>query len=68
MDRRCNNSDKTRFSAGICAESRCHSPCCMAMQSGEIYQVQNARYPEGFTVCFTRHAPYSRRTCPARCR
>ena len=36
MDRRCNKPDKTGLSAGICGESRCHSPCCMAMQSGEI--------------------------------
>ncbi|MBN3062445.1 hypothetical protein H4F35_22220, partial [Pectobacterium versatile] len=53
MDRRCNKPDKTGLSAGICGESRCHSPCCMAMQSGEIYQVQNARFAGWFTVCFT---------------
>ncbi|XST02333.1 hypothetical protein ACNF0A_23055 (plasmid) [Enterobacter hormaechei] len=57
-DRRCNKPDKTGLSAEICAEIRCHSPGCMAMQSGKIYQAQAARFSGGFAAVFTRQAPY----------
>ncbi|EGY0639204.1 hypothetical protein JHN24_004810 [Salmonella enterica] len=46
--RRCNKPDKTGLSAAIFAESRCHSPGCMAMQPGEIYQEQEARFSGSF--------------------
>ncbi|EIX0285045.1 hypothetical protein MGU62_004532 [Salmonella enterica] len=65
--RRCNKPDKTRISAGICVESPCHSPGCMAMQSGEIYQAQAARFTGEFTAGFTGLTPHSRRTRPERC-
>lgn len=54
MDRRCNKPDKTGLSANICGESRCHSPVCMAMHSGEIYQAQAARFTGELTVFFFR--------------
>lgn len=42
--RLCNKPDKTGLSAGICVESGSHLPGCMAMQSDEIYWMQNARF------------------------
>ncbi|TWV29178.1 hypothetical protein FRA07_11295 [Klebsiella quasipneumoniae subsp. similipneumoniae] len=66
--RRYNKPDKTGISAQISAESRCHSPGCMAMQSGEIYQARNSRFVGEFTAGFTGLTPHSRRTCPGRCR
>ncbi|EAP7326321.1 hypothetical protein CXJ24_23635 [Salmonella enterica subsp. enterica serovar Senftenberg] len=65
--RRCDTPDKTGLPAWICAESGSYSPGCMAMQSGEIYLAQNARYPEGFTAVFAGLTPHSRRTLPERC-
>ncbi|ECY9928232.1 hypothetical protein F7786_23060 [Salmonella enterica subsp. enterica] len=67
MVRRCNKPDKTGLSAGIRAESRCHSLGCIAMQPGEIYQAQNARFSGEFTAGFAGLTPHSRRTCPGRC-
>ncbi|EJC4746323.1 hypothetical protein M1B43_004552 [Salmonella enterica] len=58
--RRCNKPDKTRLSAGIFAESLCHSSGCMAMQSGDIYRAQAARFTGEFTVGFTGLMPHSR--------
>ncbi|EDR2509201.1 hypothetical protein EM07_004936 [Salmonella enterica subsp. enterica serovar Typhimurium] len=65
--RRCNKPDKTGLSAEISAESRCHSPGCMAMQSGEIYQARNTWFAGEFTAGFTGLTPLSRRTRPGRC-
>ncbi|MQK37646.1 hypothetical protein DWW26_23350 [Escherichia coli] len=65
--RRCNKPDKTELSAQIPAESRCHSPGCMAMQSGEIYLAQAARVSWEFTAGFAGLTPHSRRTRPGRC-
>ncbi|EDT6198807.1 hypothetical protein A7Y49_004796 [Salmonella enterica subsp. enterica serovar Weltevreden] len=65
--RRCNKPDKTEISAQIPAESRSHSPGCMAMQSDEIYQAQNARFSGGFTAGFAGLTAHSRRTRPGRC-
>ena len=62
--RRCNKPDKTGGTAQIPAESRCHSPGCMAMQSGEIYLTRNARFSGEFTAGFTGLTPLSRRTRP----
>ena len=56
--RRCDKPDKTGISAQISAESRCHSPGCMAMQSGEIYLAQNARFSGEFTAGFTGLTPH----------
>lgn len=64
---RCNKPDKTGLSAGIFAESRGHSPGCMAMHLGEIYQVQAAQFTGEFSAGFTGLTPYSRRTRPERC-
>lgn len=50
---RCNKPDKTGLLAGIFAESRGHSPGCMAMQPGEIYQAQAARFTGEFYAGFT---------------
>ncbi|WP_114264165.1 hypothetical protein, partial [Klebsiella pneumoniae] len=66
--RRGNKPDKTGISARIPAESRCHSPDCMAMQPGEIYLAQNARFSGEFTAGFAGLTPHSRRTRPGRCR
>ncbi|OAT56521.1 hypothetical protein M993_04788 [Obesumbacterium proteus ATCC 12841] len=60
MARRCNKPGKTELSSGICSESRCHSPECMAMHSGEIYLAQAARFTGEFTAGFTGLRPYSR--------
>ncbi|PDN15075.1 hypothetical protein, partial [Salmonella enterica] len=60
MDRRCNKPDKTGLSANICGESRCHSPVCMAMHSGEIYQAQAARFTGELTVFFSGLTAHSR--------
>jgi len=49
------------------AEWRCHSPGCMAMQPGEIYQAQSARFAGEFTAGFTGLTPHSRRTRSGRC-
>ena len=65
--RRCNKPDKTGLSAGIFAESRCHSPGCIAMQPGKIYQAQSARFTGEFTAGFAGLTAHSRRTRPARC-
>ena len=67
MVRRCNKLDKTVLSAGIRAEIRYHSPGCIAMQPGEIYQAQNARFSGEFTAGFAGLMPHSRRTRPGRC-
>jgi len=64
---RCNKPDKTRLSAGIFAESRSHSPGCMAMHLVEIYQAQGARFTGEFSAGFTGLAPHLRLTRPARC-
>ncbi|EDT6198783.1 hypothetical protein A7Y49_004764 [Salmonella enterica subsp. enterica serovar Weltevreden] len=66
--RHCNKPAKTEISAQIPAESRSHSPGCMAMQSDEIYQAQNALFTGEFTAGFTGLTPHSRRTLPGRCR
>ncbi|EBH8909663.1 hypothetical protein EA116_26600 [Salmonella enterica subsp. enterica serovar Santiago] len=58
--RRCNKPDKTGLLAGICAESRCHSPGCMIMHSGEIYQAQAAQFTGEFTAGFTGLTPHLR--------
>ncbi|EKP2119438.1 hypothetical protein OFY73_004827 [Salmonella enterica] len=58
--RRCDKPDKTVLSAGILAESLCHSPGCMAMQFGEIYQAQAARFTGEFTAGFIGLTPHSR--------
>ncbi|EAQ6881730.1 hypothetical protein D5929_24590 [Salmonella enterica subsp. enterica serovar Emek] len=65
--RRCNKPDKTGLWAAIFAESRCHSPDCIAMQPGEIYQAQAARFAGEFTAGFTGLTPHSRRTRSGRC-
>ncbi|EGF2049609.1 hypothetical protein IB428_004642 [Salmonella enterica] len=65
--RRCNKPDKTGLSAQIHAESRCHSPGCIAMQSGEIYLAQNEWFSGKFTDVFTGLTPHTRRTRPERC-
>ncbi|EIE3280443.1 MULTISPECIES: hypothetical protein [Salmonella] len=65
--RRCNKPDKTGISAQIPAESRCHSPGCMAMQPGEIYLAQNAWFSGEFAAGFTGLTPHTRRTRPGRC-
>ncbi|ELF5202425.1 hypothetical protein RBC57_004681 [Salmonella enterica] len=52
----------------IYIESRCHSPGCMAMQSGKIYLAQNARFSGEFAAGFTGLTPHSRRTRPGWCR
>jgi len=57
---RCNKPDKTGLSAGIFAESRCHSPGCMAMHSGEIYQAQAARFTGEFSAGFAGLTSHSR--------
>ncbi|ELK8694091.1 hypothetical protein Q6P37_005143 [Salmonella enterica] len=57
---RCDKPHKTGISAQIPAESRCHSPCCMAMQSGEIYLAQAARVSGEFTAVFTGLTSLSR--------
>ncbi|HAS1298398.1 TPA: hypothetical protein I4D31_24695 [Enterobacter hormaechei] len=64
---RCNKPDKTGLSARIFAETRCYSPGCIAMQPGEIYQVQAARFAGELTAGFTGLMPHSRRTRSARC-
>ncbi|ECB3955402.1 hypothetical protein CQL54_23915 [Salmonella enterica subsp. enterica serovar Newport] len=64
---RCNKQDKRGLWAWIFAESRCHSPGCMAMQSGEIYQAQAARFTGEISAGFTGLAPHLRRTRPGRC-
>ncbi|EDK2434962.1 hypothetical protein CH046_23635 [Salmonella enterica subsp. enterica serovar Derby] len=58
--RRCDKPHKTGISAQIPAESRCHSPGCMAMQSGEIYLAQAARFSWEFAAGFTGLTPLSR--------
>jgi len=65
--RRCDKPDKTGLLATIFAESQCHSPDCMAMQSGENYQAQAARFTREFTAGFTGLTPHSRRTRSGRC-
>ncbi|MBS8745784.1 hypothetical protein KER26_23360, partial [Escherichia coli] len=59
--------DKTGLSADICAESRSHSPDCIAMQPGEIYLAQNARFSGEFAAGFTGLTPHLFRTRPGRC-
>ncbi|HHU2819100.1 TPA: hypothetical protein ACUBCK_005134 [Escherichia coli] len=59
MALRCNKPDKTGLSARIPAESRCHSPVCIAMQTGEIYLAQNARFSGEFSACFAGLTPLS---------
>jgi len=66
-DRRGDKPGKTRLLAGICTENRRHSPGCMAMQSGGIYQAQAARFTGEFTAGFAWLKPHSRRTRPGRC-
>ena len=48
-------------------ENCCHSPGCMAMQPGEIYQAQAARFTGEFAAGFAGLTPHSRRTRPGRC-
>ncbi|EJF7168099.1 hypothetical protein M8440_005060 [Salmonella enterica] len=66
--RRCDKPGKTTLSAETCTESRCHSPGCMTMHSGEIYQAQAARFIGEFSAGFAGLTPHSRRTRPGRCR
>ncbi|MED8689154.1 hypothetical protein RCN26_00005 [Escherichia marmotae] len=66
--RRCDKPDKTGLSAGISAESRCHSPGCMTMHSHEIYLAKNSRFTGEFTAGFTGLMLHLRRTSPERCR
>ncbi|EBX0847461.1 hypothetical protein DQ014_23670 [Salmonella enterica subsp. enterica serovar Bareilly] len=58
--RRCNKPDKTGLSPQLPAESRCHSPGCMAMQSGEIYLAQTVWFTGAFTAGFTGLMPLLR--------
>jgi len=51
----------------IYIESMSHSPDCMAMQHGKIYQTQNARFEGWFAACFAGLTPHSRRTVPGWC-
>jgi len=58
---------KTGAWTRIYIESMSHSRGCMAMQSREIYQAQNARFSGEFTAGFAGLTPHSRRTRPGRC-
>ncbi|EUC85064.1 hypothetical protein HMPREF1570_3296 [Klebsiella oxytoca KA-2] len=58
--RHCNKPDKTWIPARNCAESRSHSPGCMAMHLRKIYLAQAARFTGEFTAGFTGLTPFSR--------